>query len=583
MKSGIKPRGKGVKSVVNSVLAKNVSALLKLAGAKLHSDFMRASKDVRGSQQQVLDDLVEFASNTDYGRKHGLGSVKTYKDFQKALPVVDYEDLRPYIDRHTKGEENVLFPGKPLMYNRTSGTTALPKLIPVPPYYFERSIKNRTKLWFYGLLREYPNIYKGKDMSLVSPAVEGHTDDGTPFGSLSGLVYKNIPEFMKAVHTTPYEVVTIKDYKAKIYTIVRFALPSNVSCILTGNPASVVNLLTAIDNWKEDLIRDVRDGTLNKDLDLPPEIRAQCEALLEPAPVRAVELQRLAEKHDKLRTCHYWPNLELVHCWTNGNCRLVLPRLRPWLGDETPILDFGYMASEVNAADLIHPPTQGSILQVKNILFEFTPFEEGDDPKTFLQPHEIEVGGRYFIYVSTFGGLYRYDMNDVIEVADFFNETPIIRFLFKGKGITSLQGEKLSEAQFIEALKMASKAMGIDHDFFVGIADAEESRYLLYIEFCDDYSESMLDAFAKEMDKALSTVNIEYEAKLETSRLKPIKVIQLGEKAFDKYRSMRLAEGALEGQLKWLNLCCTAAERDRMQKLVTISREAQPHACYESA
>jgi hypothetical protein len=387
---------------------------------------------------------------------------------------------------------------------------------------------------------------------------------------------------MRAVHAVPDVVLTIKDYTAKIYTVVRFGLPSNVSCVITGNPATVVNLASSIDRWKEDLIRDVRDGTLRQDLDLPAEVRRECEALLEPAPERAAELERLAERHDQLRTCHYWPNLKLVHCWTNGNCRLVIPRLRPWLGDDTPILDFGYIASEVNATDLIHAPTQGSVLQVKNILFEFTPFEEGDEPRTYLQCHELEIGRKYFIYVSTFGGLYRYDMNDVVEVADLLNETPIVRFLFKGKGVTSLQGEKLSEAQFIEAIKLAAKATGVTHEFFVGIADAEESRYVLYIEFCDEPTKSTLDAFSREMDRALCAINIEYESKLSSNRLKPIKVIQLGQKAFEMYRMLRLAEGALEGQLKWLNLCCTPTERDRMQKLVAVSRESSPGACYES-
>jgi hypothetical protein len=94
------------------------------------------------------------------------------------------------------------------MYNQSSGTTALPKLIPVTPYNFQRTIKDRGKLWLYGLMKQFPSLYSGKDLSVVSPAVEGHTADGTPFGSLSGLMYNNIPNFMKRVHTVPYSVST---------------------------------------------------------------------------------------------------------------------------------------------------------------------------------------------------------------------------------------------------------------------------------------------------------------------------------------------------------------------------------------
>jgi len=103
----------------------------------------------------------------------------------------------------------VLFPGRPLMYNQSSGTTAQPKLIPVTPYNYERTIRNRGKLWLYGLTRHYPGVFAGGDLGVVSPAVEGHTEDGTPFGSLSGLIYQNIdppytmPNVNAVVHWIP--------------------------------------------------------------------------------------------------------------------------------------------------------------------------------------------------------------------------------------------------------------------------------------------------------------------------------------------------------------------------------------------
>ena len=583
MNSGINPRGSGLRARLDDLLVRNISTLLRLSGGRLYRRFVESSKDVRRTQQAVLDELVRYGAATELGRERGLGGVRTLSELRQAVPVMDYEDYRPYIDRHCQGERDVLFPGKPLMYNRTSGTTAHPKLIPVTPYNFERSVKDRGKLWLYGLMRHYPKIFAGKDLSLVSSAEEGYTADGTPYGSLSGLIYKNIPAFMKRLHTTPYEAVTIKDHEAKIYTLTRFAFPSDVSCILTGNPSSVVTLLNAIDRWKDVLIRDIHDGTLRSDLDLEPAIRAQCEQRLAPAPERARELERLAERHGRLRTEHYWPNLALVHTWTNGNCRLMLPKLEPWLGEGTPVLDFGYIASEVTATDLIDPRTQGSVLQVQNTLFEFSPFEEGTSPKTFLTAEQLELGGQYYVYVTTFNGLYRYDMNDVLEVVDFFYEVPVVRFLFKGKGITNLQGEKLSEAQFIEALEQAAEATGMSHEFFVGIADAEVSQYVLYIELCGRPEERRVEAFAETLDRSLCEVNIEYQAKRHSGRLKPVRIVQLGAQAFEKYRSIRLDEGALEGQLKWLNLCGTETERDRMDQLVSLSRSASPGSCYDNA
>ncbi len=565
--SGIRSKSIGIKGHFNGFLANNLGSLLKVAGGRLFKRFVADTKDVKGTQQQVLEELMRYAADTEYGRNHGFSKIRSIEDYRAAVPVVDYEDLRSDIDRHAAGEEGVLFPGKPLMYTRTSGTTALPKLIPITPFNFERAFKNRGKLWLYSIMRHYPGIFDGKDLTLVSPAIEGYTEDGTPFGSLSGFVSDNIPEFMKLVHTVPHETVDIEDHPSKIYTLVRFALPSDVTVLLTANPASVIKLVETIDSRREDLIRDIHDGTLNSDVIMSPESRALCEARLSPAPARAKEIEQLAKDHERLRTCHYWPNLRLVHTWTNGNCRLLLPKLRPWLGDDTPLLDFGYLASEATATDVIDPETQGSVLQVRNMLFEFTPESEGDSPKTFLQPHEVEVGERYFVYVSTFSGLYRYDMNDVLEVAGFFNEVPIVRFLYKGKGITSLQGEKLSEEQFIEAVESATEATETEHDFFVGFADAENSRYVLYVELHGEPDEGARDRFAAAIDDQLCKVNIEYESKRKSERLSPLRIVPLGAKSFDRYRAMRLAEGALDGQLKWLNLCRSDTERDRMEKL----------------
>ena len=568
MESGIKDGVSGIKGALNRALASRVETILKIPGSKLYKKYVRAVADVEQSQAAVLDEVIRYANDTVFGKEHGFDKIRSYQDFVENVPIRTYEEHRPYVERHIRGEEGVLFPGKPLMYTRSSGTTAESKMIPITPFNFERTIKNRGKLWLYGLSRSFPGVYAGKDFTLVSPAEEGQTEDGTPYGSLSGVVYQNIPEFMKLVHTVPYSAITISDYDAKAYTLLRFGLPSDVSVILTGNPATVVNLAARADAWKEELIRDIRDGTLKSDLDLEPEIRAEAEARLVPAPERAAELDRLAGASDRLRPADYWPNLRLVHTWKNGNTRLVIPKLRPWLNEDTPILDFGYLASEITATDLIDPQTDGSLLSVQAGFYEFSRLEQGDSPTEFLLAHQLKQGERYFVYVTTFSGLYRYDINDVVEVVGHFHEAPILRFLYKGKGITNIQGEKVSEEQLIEAVARAGEATGISAEFFVGFADPETSRYTLYAELAGQDPGARKKRFAAAVDDALCKVNIEYEAKRSSDRLKPLAVENLGPDAFARYRMLRLEEGAHEGQLKWLNLSSTEATRARMRKLM---------------
>lgn len=568
--SGIKPDRTGFMGWIDRLLAFNLERLLSFPGAKRYKAFEASTRNVAETQTRVLREIMSYAEDTVFGKEHRFAEVRTYEDFKQRVSPMDYEDHRPYIQRHQKGEENVLFPGKPLMYNCSSGTTSEPKLLPVTTYNFERHIKDRSKLWLYGVMRRFPGIYKGKCLGVVSPSDEGTVEDGTPFGSLSGLIRKNIPSFLNLTHTAPYSAMLIRNHPAKTYTICRFALACDVTLIITGNPATVLNLAMKADEWKEDIIRDIRDGTLKKDLDIEPEIRADLEAHLEPAPKRAAELRALADAHAQLRPAEYWPNIKLIHCWTNGNTGLVVPKLRRWYKEETPVLDFGYLSSEILSADIMVPENNGSVLAVNSGFYELMPFEDEDkapEEKRFLMAHEVKKGHRYYIYVTTFSGLYRYDMNDVIEVLDFFNTAPVIKFLFKGKGITNMQGEKLSEAQFIEAIGRASDRTGIRYDFFIGFADTETSRYRLYIEFLDPYTEDQKRAFAQAVDNALCEVNVEYEAKFKSERILPMEVIDMGRDFWPRYRTIRLAEGAHEGQIKWLHLSSTEATKNRLEQL----------------
>ncbi|HUT76960.1 MAG TPA: GH3 auxin-responsive promoter family protein, partial [Polyangia bacterium] len=431
--TGIRQPGGGIKGAVDRLLAQNLETILAIPGRRLYRRYERAARDAAAVQAALLAEILGRSAGTVFGREHGFDRIRGYDEFCRAVPLRDYEGHRPYVNRHAAGEADVLFPGKPMMYTRSSGTTAESKLLPFTAFNFERAIRNRGKLWLYGLMRAYPGIYRGKSYSVVSPAEEGRTPDGTPFGSLSGVMRQNIPGFMHLTHAAPWETTLISDYESRTYCQLRFGVPSDVTVVLTGNPSTVLNFASRADAWKERLIRDVRDGTLDPGLDLDPARRALLESRLEPAPGRAAELERAATlAGGTLRPADYWPRLGLVHTWTQGNCALMLPKIRPWLREGTPILDFGYIASEVMATDLVDPATQGSLLQVQHAFYEFAPLEGGDDLEPhvrLLLAHELEVGRRYYIYVTTLSGLYRYDMNDVVEVVGRFHDAPVIRFL----------------------------------------------------------------------------------------------------------------------------------------------------------
>jgi hypothetical protein len=249
----------------------------------------------------------------------------------------------------------------------------------------------------------------------------------------------------------------------------------------------------------------------------------------------------------------------------------VLPQLKEWFGSDVPVLDFGYIASEITATDLVDATNNGSKLAVLSAFYEFSKFEEGDEPSEFYMAHQLQSGKRYYIYVTTYSGLYRYNMNDVIEVIDFYYQVPVIRFLFKGDGITSLQGEKLSEKQFINSVTQTAEKSGVKIGFFAGYADKKNDRYTLYIEFKDDLSRTDMDKFAEVTDLMLQQNNIEYESKRKSERLNSPVVIPLVNDAFDMFRNLRLEEGAFEGQFKWIQLFSDDLIKDKIEKLAKLA------------
>ena len=203
--------------------------------------------------------------------------------------------------------------------------------------------------------------------------------------------------------------------------------------------------------------------------------------------------------------------------------------------------------------------------------FEFISADDLDNPNPkFLQLHELEKGKRYSIYVTTYAGLYRYNMNDLVEVTGFFGKIPTIQFIQKINGIISMTGEKLHEKQFIEAVKLAQEETKTDLRFFVGFADIEDSVYHWYYEFAQndeslDVLQKKADEFSKVVDKKLKELNCEYEAKRDSFRIKdPISHVMQKE-SFETYKARCIEQGSRDGQFK-LNLLMQDEKRHAMFK-----------------
>jgi hypothetical protein len=415
------------------------------------------------------------------------------------------------------------------------------------------------RLWLYALFRDHPGITAGKIMSMISPAVESYTPSGIPVGAESGHTYRSMQRVVRWMYSAPYELFTIDDYEAKYYALLRVAAGQKITLIVTPNPSTIVLLGDRLAEHTDRIIRDVHDGSLSPDLDIPPDIRASLR--LKPDAQRARYLEQVAaDGGGALRPGRVWPEIAAIGCWKGGTVGSYLDRFETYFPHRPPLRDIGYLATEVSGSVPLDDEGDAGVLAVGTNVFEFHPADDDRDPRnsTLLTPEQLEIGRRYLIFVTTLSGLYRYEMNDIVEVAGIFERTPLIRFVQKGKGVVSFTGEKLYEVQVIAAVDEALAGLRGRYHFIAAVAEfangASEPRLTFLIEFDDPISDPDGSALVARLDEALGDQNSEYLAKRKSSRYGPpvIRSIRPGE--FDRYRRRMVEAGRADGQFKVLRL-----------------------------
>src|SRR5262245_26248991 len=164
------------------------SLLIRVAGSRAAARFEEATHDPVAAQHRKLLEIVSANRETEYGRAHGFAQVRDLREYQRRVPVASYEDLRAQVERMARGEHGVLTAEDPLMFAMTSGTTGDAKLIPVTPTCRGRDHADQIRVWLHHAQLAHPDLFRGKILSLASPAVAGRTPAGIPYGSTSGMM-----------------------------------------------------------------------------------------------------------------------------------------------------------------------------------------------------------------------------------------------------------------------------------------------------------------------------------------------------------------------------------------------------------
>ena len=531
--------------------------------------FENATKNPMAAQNRLLLQYIARNRHTEYGRKYHFPQIKTIDDYRMLVPISDSESIFPYVERIRKGEDNILTKEKVIFFGLTSGTTGKPKLVPVTN--FSRAKKAETMaLWAYYISRDHPSVLDGKVLAIINPDDEDSTDSGVAVGAESGHAYKNMPGIIKRFYSIPYIAFLIQDYESRYYCILRIAMEHNVTTIATLNPSTIVLLCRKIEGNKDALIEDIEKGTLNKKLIIPPYIRAALENIFRPNPKRAAELRDILKEKGALLPKYFWPNLVLIECWKGGTMKLYLKELPQYFAD-VPIRDFGCLSTEARSSIPIGDIGAGGVLAINTNFYEFIPKEDmGKRDRRFLLCDELEKGREYFIIVTTPGGLYRYNIDDIIVVDGFFNKTPVIEFVQKGLNAVSVVGEKLYESQVNAAVNRALDKHKLLLRFFSAAAQMEKPQhYVFLVEFDGEPAENEKKELLQSIEEEMKKENLEYKFVRDSQLLGSplLKVVKSGE--FERYRSMRVSEGANDSQFKVPEL---TADPD-FQKNFTVEKE----------
>jgi len=451
-------------------------------------------------QQKTFEYLIATAKNTAFGKTHGFDAITNYGDFKKNVPVYDYEDLRPYIDRVTNGEADVLWPGKPAYLAKTSGTTSGVKYIPISKQSMPEHIKAaRNALLSYIYETGNAGFVDGKMIFLQgSPVLTEKA--GISVGRLSGIVAHHVPGYLQKNRLPSYDVNCIEDWEQKVDAIV--------------------------------------EETKNEDMRLISGIPPWCQMYFD----------RLSAVSGGKKIKDIFPNFKLyVH--GGVNYEPYKARMEETIGFAIDTIET-YPASEGFIAFQDSQTEKGLLLMVDSgIFYEFIPADEffNEDP-TRISLKDIELNKNYALILNTSAGLWGYSLGDTVK---FISKDPYkIMVTGRIKHYISAFGEHVIGEEVEQALMGVANEERVDVIEFtvapqVNPPKGELPYHEWFIEFGREPKD--LEAFALKVDKALQQKNIYYFDLIEGNILQPLRIKRLKKDTFINY--MR-SEGKLGGQNK---------------------------------
>ncbi|MCF6333295.1 MAG: GH3 auxin-responsive promoter family protein [Draconibacterium sp.] len=420
-------------------------------------------------QNETLLSLLRNAEDTLWGTEHKYDKISSIKDFQKAVPLQGYNDIKPYVDRLRQGEKDLLWPGEVKWFAKSSGTTNdKSKFIPVTKESLEDCHLRGPKDVFAQYIKNHPEtkILKGKMLTLGGSHQVNSMSNNSYYGDLSAIMIENIPFWTDFIRTPTTEIALIEEFEEKIEKIIDTALDQNVTSF------------AGVPSWY------------------------------------LVLFKRVLEKTGKLNILEVWPNME-VFAHGGVNFEPYREQYRKFIPSEQMHYIETYNASEGFFGIQDNEDRNDMLLMLDyGIYYEFIPMAEwGDENQRVLTLEEVELNENYALVISTNAGLWRYIIGDTIK---FTNKYPFkIKVTGRTKHFINAFGEEVIIDNAERAIQIACNHSGaIVNEYTAGpifMDDKQKGAHQWIIEF--EIPPKDLGHFAKILDNSLKTLNSDYEAK----------------------------------------------------------------------
>lgn len=495
------------------------AALSKPFAAFVIKGINRWKKNAVKAQEDTLLKIVGAAKNTAFGKDHKFAGIKDYADFKKQVPIRDYEELRPYIDRVVAGEKDVMWKGKPQYFAKTSGTTSGIKYIPISKDSMPEHIKAaRNALLTY--VHETGNVrfIDGKMIFLQGSPVMTKKN-GINVGRLSGIVANLVPAYLQKNRLPSYQTNCIEDWEEKVDAIVEETIHQNMT------------LISGIPPWVQ------------------------------------MYFDRLALRSGGKKIKDIFPNFELF-VYGGVNFEPYRAKIEASIGRKIDAIET-YPASEGFIAYQDKQNDKGLLLLANaGMFYEFIPADEFyNDHPSRLSLAGVEIGINYVLVLNTNAGLWGYVIGDTVK---FVSKDPY-KIVVTGriKHFISAFGEHVIGEEVEHALLSVANEEGVGITEFtvapqVSTPKGELPYHEWFVEFAS-FPEDMA-AFSKKVDEALQKKNIYYFDLIEGKILQPLVIRSLQKDAFVRYMK---AQGKLGGQNKVPRLANDRKIADDLSSFIT--------------